>query len=253
MMSGLIDGLKGYGDGFKAISRYKLWGYFAAPALVSVLLGVIIFTTAWQMADNIGGWLLSYYPWELGSGTLLKVANVFGGLFVGAFGLIIFKQLVLALSAPFMSMLSEQIEKKMLGRPAPAFKWTKMLSDLVRGLRIALRNIIRELFFTFLLFLLGLIPVFSPFTAIGIFLVQAYYAGFGNMDFTLERHTNVRQSVRFVRRHSGLAIGNGAVFLLILMTVVGFLFVLPLSTAAAATETLKRLELDGSGEQGEWV
>ena len=42
--------------------------------------------------------------------------------------------------------------------------------------------------------------------------------------------------------------GNGAVFLLILMTVIGFLFVLPLSTAAAASETLKRLDLPAGEE-----
>lgn len=248
MITGILDGLKSYGDGFKIIVKYKLWGYFLAPALISILLGAAIFGTAWGIADDIGGWLLSYYPWEWGSGTLLKIANVFGGLFVGAFGLIIFKQMVIALSSPFMSLMSEQIEKRMVGVPQQSFKVSKMLRDLVRGLRIALRNISRELFFTLILFLLGLIPVFSPFTTIAIFLVQAFYAGFGSMDFTLERHTNVRQSVRFVRRHKGLAMGNGAVFLLILMTVIGFLFVLPLSTAAATTETLKRLDLPGGEE-----
>ncbi|MEZ5038633.1 MAG: EI24 domain-containing protein [Saprospiraceae bacterium] len=243
MITEILDAFKGYVEGFRAIAKYRLWGYFAAPAIISILLGAIIFTTALGIADNIGEWLLSYYPWDWGRATLLKVANVFGGLFVGAFGLIIFKQLVIALSAPFMSMLSEQIEKKMIGRQGQGFSVSKMLSDLVRGIRIALRNITRELFFTLMLFLLGLIPVFSPFTTLAIFLVQAYYAGFGNMDFTLERHTNVRQSVRFVRQHKGLAIGNGTVFLLILMTVVGFVVVLPLSTAAAAVETLKRLEV----------
>ena len=245
MISGILDGLKSYGDGFKIIVKYRLWGYFLAPALISILLGAAIFGTAWGIADDIGGWLLSYYPWEWGSGTLLKIANVFGGLFVGAFGLILFKQLVIALSSPFMSLMSEQIEKNMMGVPQQSFKVSKMLRDLVRGIRIALRNISRELFFTLILFLLGLIPVFSPFTTVAIFMVQAYYAGFGSMDFTLERHTNVRQSVRFVRRHKGLALGNGAVFILILMTVIGFLFVLPLSTAAAASETLKRLEVPG--------
>lgn len=248
MISGIIDGFKSYGDGFNLIVKYKLWGYFLAPAIISLLLGAAIFGAAWGIADDIGGWLLSYYPWEWGSGTLLKIANVFGGLFVGAFGLIIFKQLVIAFSSPFMSLMSEQIEKKMMGVREQRFNVSKMLSDLVRGLRIALRNISRELFFTLILFLLGLIPVFSPFTTAAIFLVQAYYAGFGSMDFTLERHTNVRQSVRFVRRHKGLALGNGAVFLFILMTVIGFLFVLPLSTAAAASETLKRLGTPGAGE-----
>jgi CysZ protein len=116
-----------------------------------------------------------------------------------------------------------------------------MLKDLIRGLRLAIRNIIRELFFTILLFLVGLIPLFSPFVSIAIFILQAYYAGFGNMDFTLERHFNVKGSVRFVRQHRGIAIGNGAFFLLLLFTGFGFLVALPLGAVAAAQETVPHL------------
>ena len=122
---------------------------------------------------------------------------------------------------------------------------TKVLADLVRGIRIALRNIVRELFFTLILLLVGvIIPILSPFTTVAIFLLQSYYAGFGNMDYTLERRLGVSQSVGFVRRHRGLALGNGIVFVLLLMTLVGFIIALPLGTIAAATETLSRLDAD---------
>jgi len=91
---------------------------------------------------------------------------------------------------------------------------------------------------------LGLIPVFSPFAAVFIFFVQAFYAGFGSMDFTLERHFNLNDSVRFVRRYRGVAIGNGAIFLLLLMTGLGFLIALPISTVAATSEVVKRLPME---------
>ena len=52
----------------------------------------------------------------------------------------------------------------------------------------------------------------------------------------------VRESVRFVKANRMLAIGNGMVFVLLLMTVVGFLFALPLGTAAGAVVTLEELE-----------
>ncbi len=247
-MKGIINGALSYIKAFEIIGRYNLWIYFLAPALVSIVLGISILGTAWGISGNLGDWLISLYPWEWGKAALEKIATVFGAIFVIAIGLIIFRQLVIALASPFMSPMSEKIEMRMSGtKQEVPFSFSKFMSDLVRGLSIALRNIIRELFFTLVLFLLGLIPVFTPFTSILIFIVQAYYAGFGNMDFTLERHYKVRGSVRFVRRNWGLAIGNGAIFLLLLLTGIGFLFAIPLGAAAATTETLKRLDKEAVG------
>ena len=246
MIQGFIEGITSYSKALQLISRFRLWGYVWLPGLLSVLLGLAIFGTAWGLSDDIGGWIGQFYPEHWWGGQVVqRIANVFGGLLVLALGLILFKHLVMAIASPFMSFLSEKIEKKMLGAAEVKFTLARAISDLVRGVTIALRNIIRELFFTVLLLLLGLIPLFSPFTAVLIFLVQAFYAGFGNMDFTLERHFRVRSSVRFVRRHRGLAIGNGTVFLLLLFTGVGFLFALPLGTVAATAETIKRLDVGG--------
>ena len=62
------------------------------------------------------------------------------------------------------------------------------------------------------------------------------------MDFTLERHFGYRDSVRFARDFRWLAIGNGAAYLLLLFTGIGFLVALPLGTAAATMETVERIE-----------
>lgn len=61
------------------------------------------------------------------------------------------------------------------------------------------------------------------------------------MDFTLERHFGVKDSILFVRQNRGLAAGNGTVTMLLMMTVVGFIFILPLGTVAATIETVKRV------------
>ena len=243
MLKGAIFGATSYLEAVQIISKYRLWGYFVAPFVICIFLGIGIIGTAWGASDDIGNWLISFYPWEWGKAVIEKVVSVFGGLFIGAMGFIVFKQLVLAFSSPFMSPLSERVERALAGQDKAAvpFSLAQFIKDLVRGLTIALRNIIRELFFTFMLFLLGLIPIFTPFTTVAIFIIQAYYAGFGNMDFLLERHFNVRQSVRFVRRNAGVAIGNGTVFLLLFLTVVGFIVVLPLGTVAATRATIEKL------------
>ena len=141
-----------------------------------------------------------------------------------------------------MSPLSEKVENHLLGKSTTIkFSISQMLKDLLRGIRIALRNIIREIFYTLLLLLLGLIPFFSPFAPFLILAVQSFYAGFGNIDYTLERHLNVRNSIRLVRANKGLALGNGLVFMGLLAIGIGFLIAPPLAAVAATIETTKRL------------
>lgn len=238
MFSDIFNGISAYGNAFRLISRYRLWGYFIVPALICIVLGAMVISLAVQYGGRLGDWMVSWCHWEWLCTRIDGVADVLGGLFIGAIGLILFKNLVLAIASPFMSLLSERIEKSFSANyQEAALNPARMLRELIRGLRISLRNILRELLFTLIL---GFIPLVGPFL---IFMVQAYYAGFGNMDYTLERHFNRRESVRFVRNNRGLAIGNGAVFLLMIMTVVGFLFALPLSTVAATTEILKRIDI----------
>jgi CysZ protein len=251
MITGFIQGFTAYFDAIRLASRYNLWGYVLAPGLVSLLLGAGIFYGAWTASDDIAQWLIDFYPFGWGKNALETIVQIFGGIFVLAIGLLVFKHLVLAVSSPFMSFLSEKIEKNLRGHHQQVpFSVSKALRDLARGLTLALRNIIRELFFTLLLFLLGiLVPFLSPLIAFAVFGIQAYYAGFGNLDFTLERHRDVRGSIAFARANRGLCIGNGTAFLLLLFSIVGFLFALPLGTIAATKEAVRRLQADYTGSQ----
>jgi CysZ protein len=99
-----------------------------------------------------------------------------------------------------------------------------------------------ELWLTGIILIISLIPVIGWFTSLLLFFIQAYYAGFGNMDYTLERHFKYKESVAFVKTHKGIAIGNGIVFMLfLLIPVIGVILVLPLSVTAASTETIRLL------------
>jgi CysZ protein len=100
-----------------------------------------------------------------------------------------------------------------------------------------------ELLLTIPILLLGFIPVIGVFSTVLLLLVQAYYAGFGNMDYTLERHFKYSESIQFVKNHRGLAIGNGMVFMLfLLIPIIGVILVLPLSVTAATLKTVEALK-----------
>ena len=63
------------------------------------------------------------------------------------------------------------------------------------------------------------------------------------MDYTLERHYNYKDSINFVRRNRGVAIGNGLVFILFLLVpFIGVILVLPLSVTAASLSTVKLIK-----------
>jgi len=59
----------------------------------------------------------------------------------------------------------------------------------------------------------------------------------------MERHFKYKESVDFVRRNRGVAIGNGIVFMLfLLIPFVGIILVLPLSVTASSLNTVKLLQ-----------
>jgi len=245
MLKGFSAGITAYGKAIQIISKLGLWGYVLIPALISLCLASIIGFSAWNLSDDIGHQLIAWYPWETGYSLVERIGTFFSGILVIALGLMLYKHLTILLSAPFMSPLSEKVENHLIGRPTVIhFSIFQMVKDLLRGLRIALRNIIRESFYLVLLLIAGLVPIFSPFTPFLLILVQSFYAGFGNIDYTLERHLKVRQSVRFVRANKGLAIGNGIVFMGLLAIGIGFLIAPPLAAIAATIETTKRLDIN---------
>ena len=65
--------------------------------------------------------------------------------------------------------------------------------------------------------------------------MQAYYAGFGNMDYYMERRLDVKQSVTFVKRRKIAALANGAIFLVILMIPIAGVMMAPFFGAISAT------------------
>lgn len=241
MIQAIIDSVFNYGKALSAIPKMKLWKYVFIPVIISILTGGFIFLGAFKAAGALDGFLLNKYPFEFGRSVFEKIVHFSGSLVVVSVGFILYKNMIMVFSSPFMSILSEKVEKAMTGETNFRVSKGRFIADLIRGLRIALRNIFRELSITVFLLLIGLIPGVSFISAPLIFLVQGYYAGFGNMDFTLERHMGYKESIHFVKRNRGIAIGNGVVFLGLLFLGIGFLIAPSLGTIASTMGTVKRL------------
>ncbi|WP_299523514.1 EI24 domain-containing protein [Winogradskyella sp.] len=235
MIRNIFRGLQMYSGAYGLISKLKLWKYFVIPIIISLVVFLLIFVSAYGLSDNLGEWIAGIWVWEFGKATFTAISTFISGIIIFAIGLIMYKHIIMALSSPFMSPVSEKIEAYFTGKPAKNYVKTNFSKQLIRGIRIGLRNLFRELLYTIPILLLKFIPVVNIFSTALLFLVQAYYAGFANMDYTLERHFKYKESVAFIRQHRGLAIGNGIGFLLLLLIpVVGVILVLPLSVTSAS-------------------
>jgi CysZ protein len=226
-----------YGEGFKLLSQLRLWKFILVPALIALLVAAGIVWGSIELAPFIGGYIADLWPFSFWENTIRSIADFMGGALLVIFGIIVFRHVVMAFSGPFMTPISQKIEDHLRGQKTESE--IGFTTSLVRSIRINVRNLLVEILATVPFMLLGLVPVFNILCTILIFFFGAYFAGFGNLDYTLERHYKYRDSVKWVQNHRGLATGNGTVFMLILLIpVIGVLLVLPLSCAAATVSVV---------------
>ena len=243
MIRHIFSGMEAYSGTLNLISKLKLWKYFFIPIAISIITATLIFVAAYGFSDNIGRFIAQIWVWEWGKETFTSISTFIGAIVVLALGIIVYKHIILALSAPFMGPVSEKIEAHLSGIERDQANKTSFQALLWRGIRINMRNLVKELLVSIPILMLKFIPVVNIFSFALLFLVQAYYAGFGNMDYTLERHFKYKDSVRFVGRYRGIAIGNGIIFILFtLIPLLGWVLVLPFSVTAATSSTVRLLQ-----------
>lgn len=235
------DGIRAYGEALRIVRRLHLWKYLWIPGLISLLFAVLVVLVARQASDAATAFIADNYPWERGAAIIYRISGILAAIMAWGAALILYKYLVLILTAPFMGPLSERVERHLTGREnARAGSAT---AQILRGIRVSLRNLSRELLLTLLIVIVtAVLPFLSVFSGPVVFMLQAFYAGFGNMDFTLERHFDLRRTVVFVKRYPGLAAGNGIPFIVLLAIPVIGVFLAPgLATIAGTVEVVKRL------------
>lgn len=241
-MNQTVESVKAYGRAMPLMNKLKLWQYFIIPISISIVTFIVIGLAAYGLSDNLGAFIAKAWIWEWGQETFRTISDILGSMVIITLGLLLYKYIVMALSAPFMSPVSEKIEAHLTG-VQHEYRNTSNASQLMRAIKINVRNLIRELILTIPILLLGFVPVIGIVAPLLLFIVQAYYIGFGNMDYTLERQMGFKESIAFVKRNRGSAIGNGAVFLgVLIIPVVGFIIVLPLAVTAASIQTLTLLK-----------
>jgi CysZ protein len=240
-----------FGDVKLAISHYpkavqlvrekgmgKLFLYTALAYLVVTLLFLgLLFLSIANLADYIEAFLLRW-EWMQWYKNYSWISSIFRALlFIGSYILLVsfLKYVFLAVASPLYAYISEQSEELITGQNHP-FQFVQLLRDIVRGIKIALINFIKQFFWTILLLLLSFVPIVGLLSPILLIIVDSYYYGFSMLDYSCERHKMPGFLSRYrIYKRKGLAVGNGLVFYFsILIPVVGLVFIAPLSAIAAS-------------------
>lgn len=250
MLKEIVIAIESYFRAHQFISKYRLWKWIILPGIFYMILFVIGMYFFWTSSDEVISYLthsLGIDKWLQRSGNaLLSFFFMMGELMLRLlmvfFYFSLFKYLFLIIGSPLFAYLSEKTESIIEGKDFP-FSWKQFMKDIARGVKLALRNTLWQTVYTISLLILSLFPVAGWITPlIGLF-IECYYYGFSMLDYSCERHKlSPSESIAFISRHKGLAIGNGMVFYLMhLLPIVGWILA-PAYAVVAATISLYHQE-----------
>jgi CysZ protein len=94
--------------------------------------------------------------------------------------------------------------------------------------------------YTISILILGLIPVLGWIAPLASLFIECFYFGFSMLDYTNERKgLSATESIDFIDRHKGLALGNGMIFYCIhILPIIGWIFA-PGYAVVAATLSMQ--------------
>ncbi len=246
MLKEIVISVQAYFRAHSFINRHKLWKWILIPGFIYALIfsgGMWLF---WSSSGNFLDWLFNVVGmkrWlDAMNNSFLNFLFISGTiifrLILMFFYFSLFKYLFLIVGSPVFAYLSEKVESIIEGKDYP-IRIQQLLKDILRGIRLALRNSLWQTVYSITILLFSLIPVVGWVSPVIAFLVECYYYGFSMLDYSAERHQlTPSQSIAFISRKKGLAIGNGMIFYLMhLIPVLGWVLA-PSYAVIAATLSL---------------
>lgn len=244
----ITNGLNSYFKAFRVIKANKMGKYFTLPIVLNIVIMLVLIFSG----GGIGEWLSNIIDrhteastgWVSAAMMAVKIVLpiVFFILFVFCGGTI-----VNVLMSPIYTILSEKTDSFLTGNVFESSA-KQTISDIGRAVVIAIKNIVKQLFLTLLCLLLNFIPLIGNLlSVVFIFIINAYYFGYGFMDYTYERKRfSAKKSNEETFKLKYLAITNGAIYALPLYALCGTFFAAFLGGVSTIAATISQLELENS-------
>ncbi len=250
MLKEIIIAIQSYFQAHQFIREHKLWRWIVIPGIIYTLLfmvGLYFFLSSSNNAVNYLSNLIGIDRWlQEQRNPFLNFLFVMGNIMVRIllvfFYFSFFKYFFLIVGSPVFAYLSEKTESILEGRDFP-FSFPQLMKDILRGIRLSLRNMLWQSVYTFSILLLAFIPVVGWVSPMLSLFTECYYYGFSMVDYSCERRRlSPAESIRFITDHKGLAIGNGLLFYLMhAVPVLGWVLA-PSYAVVAATLSVRQIE-----------
>lgn len=222
MLKEIVIAIQSWSEANRFIRKHHSWKWILIPGIIYTLLFVVGMYFFWASADDAVSWVsdkMRIENWlQQKRSEWLSFFFVMTGmmlrLILVLFYFSLFKYLILIIGSPLFAYLSEKTEA-IIKNKEHTFNWKDLKKDAARSIWMALRNCVWQTVYLIGLFMLSLLPVIGWITPIIALLMECYYYGFSMLDYSFARSNFTRQqSIRFIGRHKGLAIGNGIIFYL---------------------------------------
>jgi CysZ protein len=228
---------------FYSLSIYKkawdiLWSNKLSKYIwISFFVSIIIYATfiyfGYQWYPEIKQFFIEKYPFEFLESIIVPILTlVFFILYIFT-SFLILKNLLFVLLSPVLSKLSLDVESIYLNQKV--IDNTSFLYSMWRGLKISIYILFRQSFLVLFLLIFTWIPILGPIFSLVILTISAYFYGFGNLDYYLERYRNTNETKILIRQNKGLALGNGIGFIGIMFIPFFGFFLAPILSTIAAT------------------
>jgi CysZ protein len=250
LLKEIIISVQSYFEAYGFIQKHRLWKWIIVPGILYSLLFMVGIYYFWTSSNDAVSWLshqIGLESWlQRERNEFLSFLFLMAGLFLRLILLLfyfsLFKYFFLIIGSPVFAYLSEKTASILEGTDFP-FSFPQLAKDMWRGIRLALRNSLWQTVYMFSLLLVSLLPVAGWVTPLIAIMVECYYYGFSMLDYSLERNKmSAGESINYVGRHKGLAIGNGILFYLMhFVPILGWVLA-PAYAVIAATLSLHKLK-----------
>jgi CysZ protein len=246
LLKEIVIAIQSYFRAHQFISKHRLWKWILIPGILYMILFVVGMFFFWESSDTAVTYLsrrMGIDRWlnQQKSGILsffFLMGEIMVRLIIVLFYFSLFKYVFLIIGSPVFAYLSEKTESIIEGKDFP-FDLKQLLKDMLRGIKLALRNTLWQTVYMVSLLILSFFPLVGWITPLITLFIECYYYGFSMLDYSCERHKlSPTESISYIGNHKGLAIGNGMVFYLMhLLPVVGWVLA-PSYAVVAATISL---------------